>query len=379
MKELKSLTRQINRRFTTDPVQNDQISPELPVQPETITAVAHDTSLTSTFPDGIEILYDCPEAELDVCFIHGLTGDRRRTWTPNEQNEPWPRTLLPTFISKARILTYGYDAYAIRKSVLSNNRAIDHATNLLHDLTTDRTSCNASSRPIIFVAHSLGGLVCKKALLLSRRNPELHLQDIFKSTKGIVFMGTPHGGSWMASWAKIPAAALSFVKSSNRSLLAVLETDNQFLESLQLEFLEMIRGLRESGQIFEVTCFFEELPLPKVGKVVSKESAILPGYNSISIHANHCEMVKFESAQATGFKRLIGELQRWSSQIRFDAKGVLSPRARRMTTNYRMQYCGLISILEVFVDTRRKYTKLCVSKFRRRNNQCKHRSWYSKQ
>jgi protein SERAC1 len=67
----------------------------------------------------------------------------------------------------------------------------------------------------------------------------------------------------------------------------------------------MIRELREGGKRLEVTCFFEELPWPVVGKVVSKESATLEGYNSISVHANHINMVKFGSAEDNGFKRFL--------------------------------------------------------------------------
>ncbi|KAJ5718812.1 alpha/beta-hydrolase [Penicillium malachiteum] len=278
---------------------------------------AQDPLVATRFPDGVEVLYDCPGAVLDICFIHGLTGDRRATWTPDQASEPWPQTLLPSHISGARILTYGYDAYFVRKSAASCNRVIDHAINLLHDLTTDRASCNASSRPLIFIAHSLGGLVCKKAILLSRNNPEYHLRSVFKSTKAIIFMGTPHKGSWMADWAKIPATALGFIKSTNKSLFAVLESESQFLESLQIEFLALIRELREAGRSLEVTSFFEELPLPLAGRVVSKESATLDGYNSISIHANHSDMVKFGSEEETGFKRLVGELQRWQLQLRY--------------------------------------------------------------
>ena len=77
----------------------------------------------------------------------------------------------------------------------------------------------------------------------------------------------------------------------------------------------MVRGLREDGRHFEVTCFFEELPLPGVGKVVSKESATLEGYASFSIHANHSDMVKFVSVEENGLKRLLGELVRWTSEV----------------------------------------------------------------
>lgn len=226
-----------------------------------------------------------------------------------------PKTLLAPKLDKARILTYGYDAYIVRKGVASSNRLIDHAANLLNDLTTDRACCNAPSRPIIFVVHSLGGLVCKQAILLSRNNPEAHLRDIFNCIIGIVFMGTPHRGAWMADWADIPASALGLVKSVNKSLLKILQTDNEALELIQVNFWSMIRERQKANQPPEVTCFFEELPLPGVGTVVSKESATLEGYNPITTHANHRDMVRFASAEENGFKRVLGELVRWVSQV----------------------------------------------------------------
>lgn len=277
---------------------------------------AAEVSTPIAFPDGVEVLHDCPNATVDICFVHGLTGDRITTWTAQGQSDPWPNALLPSKLSTARILSYGYDAYVVRGSVAGSNRLIDHATNLLNDLTTDREVYNAASRPIIFVAHSLGGLVCKKAILRSRNNPDAHLRNIFNCTKGMIFMGTPHKGSWMADWAKISAGALGLVKSTNKSLLEILRTDNQLLEAIQVDFWSMIRELRENGRSLEVTCFFEELPLPVVGKVVSKDSATLEGYNLMSISANHRDMVRFSSANDNGFKRLLGELNRWGSESR---------------------------------------------------------------
>ncbi|KAK4031660.1 kinesin light chain [Parachaetomium inaequale] len=263
----------------------------------------------------MKVLHDCPKATVDICFVHGLTGDRESTWTADGLSTPWPKTLLPAKLDKARILTYGYDAYVVRISVASANRLIDHATNLLTKLTTDRCLQNASSRPLIFVAHSLGGLVCKEAILLSRNNPESHLRGIFHCIKGVIFMGTPHRGSWMADWAKIPASAIGIVKSTNRSLLEILETNNQYLESIQFRFSAMLRQQRERGRLLEVTCFLEALPLPVAGQVVCKESAILEGFTCITIHANHRNMVKFSSAEDSGFQMLLGELIRWESQV----------------------------------------------------------------
>ena len=224
--------------------------------------------------------------------------------------------LLPPKLPRARLLTWGYDAYVVQVSVASKNRLTDHAMNLLNDLTNDRASCDASGRPLIFVAHSLGGLVCKEAILSSRHNPETHLCDVFQQTTGIIFMGTPHRGSWIADWIKIPASGLGVFKSMNKSLLQALETDDQFLESIQVRFWSMVREQRESGRRLEITCFFEELPLPVVGQVVSKVSATLEGYTSVSVYANHRDMVKFRTENDNGFKRLVGELKRWQSGTR---------------------------------------------------------------
>ncbi|KAB8253535.1 Alpha/Beta hydrolase protein [Aspergillus pseudonomiae] len=301
----------------------DQASPSNGVSPPKSSQPSTEESLPPKFPDGVKVLHDCPNATVDICFVHGLTGDRITTWTAQGQADPWPKTLLPPKLPTARILTYGYDAYVVRGSVAGSNRLIDHATNLLNDLADDRDVINASSRPIIFVAHSLGGLVCKKAILSSRNNPDSHLRSIFDCTKGVVFMGTPHKGSWMADWAKISADALGLVKSTNKSLIDILQAENQLLEAIQNDFLSMVRELRENHRSLEVMCFFEELPLPVVGKVVSKESATFEGYNLVSIHANHSEMVRFHSADDNGFKRLVAALVRWESHSRYPATAIV--------------------------------------------------------
>ena len=119
------------------------------------------------FPDGVAVWQDCPEATVDICFVHGLTGNRDSTWTAHGQQEPWPKALLPPRLPRARLLTYGYDAYVVRKAATSTNRLVNHTANLLTDLTDERAPYNTSSQPLVFVAHSLGGLIYKEAILLS--------------------------------------------------------------------------------------------------------------------------------------------------------------------------------------------------------------------
>jgi hypothetical protein len=64
-------------------------------------------------------------------------------------------------------------------------------------------------RRIIFVVHSLGGLVTERALQGSETNAEKHLRQIEDAALGIVFLGTPHAGSDLAPFAKAVGKLLS--------------------------------------------------------------------------------------------------------------------------------------------------------------------------
>ena len=109
----------------------------------------------------------------------------------------WPRDLVPTTVPDARILTYGYDTH-IRHwlgSAVSKSTTYEIAGDFLVSLEAERRL--ESSRPLLFIAHSLGGIVVKEALRRSRgfETHQNRLGSIYESTSGIIFFGTPHGGA----------------------------------------------------------------------------------------------------------------------------------------------------------------------------------------
>lgn len=106
------------------------------------------------------------------------------------------------------------------------------------------------------------------------------------------------------------------LKQTNPEILAVLKSDSEVLERVQNSFHIMIRSRSQDGlPPIEITCFYEELPLPGVGIVVPSHSAILPGYIPIGIHSNHIDMTKFEDVEDPGFVAVTGELRRWIRDI----------------------------------------------------------------
>ncbi|RFU24235.1 hypothetical protein B7463_g12105, partial [Scytalidium lignicola] len=265
------------------------------------------------FPCGIKLLHSAENSVVDIIFIHGLTGDREKTWTAKGATAPWPQSLLPAKIPNARVLTFGYDAYvADWRGMVSMNRIGDHSMNLLTAVATCREEDDTNNRPIIFVCHSLGGLVCEDALVKARQRREKHLKSILACTRGIIFLGTPHHGSGLAKWAELVARSIGLVKQTNTQILEVLQGESEVLARIQDSFHTMIKAGREDGlRPIEITCFFEELPLPGVGVVVPSHSAILPGYVPIGIHSTHIGMTKFERGDDPGFTAVAGELRRW--------------------------------------------------------------------
>ncbi|KAE8443681.1 hypothetical protein EG329_001453 [Mollisiaceae sp. DMI_Dod_QoI] len=277
------------------------------------------------YPDhkyGLKTFYEPSNAVFDIVFIHGITGHRENTWSVGNGARPWPETFLPTKIPDARIISFGYDASVIGwRSGISSNNITDHAKNLLTALgalrDADSSVMNPSERPIVFVAHSLGGLVCEDALLSSRTNVEIHLQRILKYTWGILFLGTPHFGSSLAPVARRFATLIKPTTRTNLQVLKVLSRDSEVLARIQNDFHSLLRSrTREGHQPIEIICFYEEVPFSGIGEIVPKRSATLPGYAAIGIHSNHRNMARFATDCDPGFVSVACELQRWAKEIR---------------------------------------------------------------
>ena len=120
------------------------------------------------------------------------------------------------------------------------------------------------TRKIIFVAHSLGGLVAQDALCSSKASPERHLQQVGSSTSGVIFLGTPHCGSDHAAWGALGATIAKPFKRANSNIVSVLKSNSETLARIQDGFRTI---LRERNDDLTVACFYEELPAPVGGMV----------------------------------------------------------------------------------------------------------------
>ncbi|KAH8882541.1 hypothetical protein GQ53DRAFT_733723 [Thozetella sp. PMI_491] len=251
-----------------------------------------------------------------IVFVHGLTGNRESTWTDNESNIFWPVAFLSKDISQARILSFGYDAdFAHFLAATSTNRIGEHANNLANELAQIRETTDSAERAILFVAHSLGGLVVEDALLAAKDNSEKYIRKLVQYVRGIIFLGTPHLGTDKAKWASLLANFASIVEKANTGLPGVLKPDSEVLARINSEFHQMVSiRIQERRAPIWIKCFFEEYPYKGV-LIVPKQSAALLGYNPQGISANHVEMCKFESVENPGYQAIKFQLLLWLKEI----------------------------------------------------------------
>jgi len=69
--------------------------------------------------------------------------------------------MLPKKIPNARIFVWGYDADTHSKDYLSRAYLHQHGAQLVGELSDERRLDGTEKRPIIFIGHSLGGIVIK--------------------------------------------------------------------------------------------------------------------------------------------------------------------------------------------------------------------------
>jgi Putative serine esterase (DUF676) len=103
--------------------------------------------------------------KVDIIAVHGLNGHYERTWTASDGlNWLKDAEFLPKQIPNARIMSFGYNA-----RILSSDTTLGiagFAGQLLTHIQSLRKSDIEKKRPIIFICHSLGGLVVKKVRVL---------------------------------------------------------------------------------------------------------------------------------------------------------------------------------------------------------------------
>ncbi|XP_033931814.1 protein SERAC1 [Pseudochaenichthys georgianus] len=265
------------------------------------------------YQDGIYILHpqtrDNQPIKADVLFIHGILGAAFKTWRQKDRNgleeeteskgdytECWPKSWLAADCPNLRVLSVEYDSHLsdwMAKCPVENQRkSLAYRS---RELLKKLKLAGVGERPVVWVAHSMGGLLVKKMLLDASEDPEM--QALLNNTKGIMFYSVPHHGTFMAEYS-VNVRYLLFPSVEVRELCK----DSPALRNLNENFLDMAKEKE-----FKVLSFTETLPT-NIGPmikilVVPTQSANLGIGELIEVDVDHLNICKPEKKDSFLYKR----------------------------------------------------------------------------
>lgn len=220
-----------------------------------------------------------------VVAVHGLGGDWEATWTDADQSCLWLRDFVPQQFpdTNLRIWSFGYDS----KTAFTNSTAdIDDAAKALIDsVDGERRGNNSRKNPIIFVAHSLGGIIVKRVSLLientrvlernsaDEKSQAMNLanersdlwKDVVDSVFSIIFFAVPHRGADSAYWATIAAnvcevATLGF--KGNQNFVEALKRNSREFWQISNAFIQPASKVKIMRSFYETTKMGNQMVSP---------------------------------------------------------------------------------------------------------------------
>lgn len=131
---------------------------------------------------------------VNVVFVHGYFHSPETTWSDGPLKFAWPEKYLTTSEARPRVFFWDRLLELTDFSSLDNvyelgKRLCEYVVDKVYsDGVTSHSGPGSGAEPLVFVSHSLGGLVVKAAIAEAAHN------TVLANTKGIVFLGTPHMG-----------------------------------------------------------------------------------------------------------------------------------------------------------------------------------------
>ncbi|KAF8534445.1 hypothetical protein BDD12DRAFT_895913 [Trichophaea hybrida] len=266
------------------------------------------------------------EVVADVIAVTGLAGHAYGSWRSGKSDQMWLRDLLPQDIQNIRIMSYGYDSRLTGQGK-AENRLLDYQRFFIQDIENARGSVK-KTRPIIFIGHSLGGILILQALIECKRNrTHTHILDAMHS---IIFFGTPHQGMRTYDLEEMVDAESGGYDTSRGNLLKQLREGSEFLENQKDDLSYIWEECKP-----KILSFYELAPTSTVelsdsgsyesggkeSKIVKRFSAKLyiPNEQRVPVKENHTNMVKFASVNDPTYETVVRCLKEWVDSIESDA------------------------------------------------------------
>ncbi|CAG0883782.1 unnamed protein product [Cyprideis torosa] len=231
----------------------------------------------------------CKQCAPDVRCQIDVTSAVVRNCTPNPNYAwCWPMKWLSRDSPSTRVLGVSYFTSLSSWKALCPEKDTgsirDRSANMLKQLV----QAEIGKRPIIFVAHSMGGILVKEMIRQAMASSDESLRSFLNQIKGIIFLSVPHKGTPLAKWSPNIQAILAPTGEVQE-----LAHGSEFLHECHQAFLKFLREHPDTS----ITSFGEkqELRLSSVGLklIIVSETSANPGVGSFTLlDANHLDVCK---------------------------------------------------------------------------------------
>ncbi|KAJ5182756.1 alpha/beta-Hydrolase [Penicillium capsulatum] len=233
-----------------------------------------------------------------IWFVHGLFGSCPPLWT--HSNGTFTPDLVRVAFPNARVFLW---------KNLGERELRQNGNNLAYAVANSRI--DGTERPIIFVAHGLGGLVVQQALLLSLEPVDPRLNYVATDTAGIIYLGAPQMFSYIKRLRYTLARWFEFLRRPHGRVLSYIKQRAELFGGIIYSF--GAQALSDAGQLNHVEQFYfwEGHSMDIGGRVVPKYASYEPGMGYCCRHASHMDMIKFSGLNDPGFMDLANVIYDW--------------------------------------------------------------------
>jgi pimeloyl-ACP methyl ester carboxylesterase len=266
-----------------------------PKKPSGDSANTNPPTATENNTDPQWVVRQQTQAKVAIVFVHGIFGDTIGTWTNANGTRFFDLVAAdPAIVGKADIFAFGYPSRMFK----SGSFDIREAANRLHG-SLDNAGVFGYSK-IVFVAHSMGGLVTMHELLVHR--------ELLSKVPVLVFLATPQEGADVTRIAKYIAnnPALSQMTPADNNTM--LQTLSDTWNSLTDKERPMVQCAYESRDTFGV-------------RIVAWSSATRFCKGApMAVDANHIDIVKPDRATQDAVITVTNALKNYVFNQSLDAK-----------------------------------------------------------
>ncbi|KAL0565431.1 hypothetical protein V5O48_016595 [Marasmius crinis-equi] len=220
-----------------------------------------------------------------IALIHGQNGHWLDSFMDRGTGVCWTRDLLPQEQElsgiRLRVLSFSWDSETAMEDVV---------VGFLDALVEMRHKTKTEPRPILFVAHSMGGPILQSMLSIAQSRGSLEAP-----TKALFF------GTSEKHFLKTENILSTMLELPSTSTYAPLVRDSKFLGTHTRAFHDLV----EEGDIFECQYFLEGSGGREQIPLLDGEIQALPTQERIQLSKGHGPMIRYMRREEYDYRRIV--------------------------------------------------------------------------